>query len=195
MNRLIERLPPIFRDIYDIKALTETERAEFDRLAEGIDQTLDDQFIETASLRAIERREDMLNIIANPVSETLHNRRVRILNRYRTKPPFTKRYLQQQLDTLLGPGRSNVSISPEVYLLTVKTSIDEAFLFKEMEYTVNTVKPANMAYQQETSIRERIITKETGAKQVLTRNTRLGTTWKLGRTPWANRGEEVIIFD
>ncbi|SFM29283.1 hypothetical protein SAMN04487943_11264 [Gracilibacillus orientalis] len=195
MNRLLERLPDLLYNIREFKGLTEAELQEFDQLAQSIDLTLDDQFIETATLKAIERREHMLNIIADPSVETLENRRIRILNRYQTKPPFTKRYLQQQLDMLLGVARSNVTINPEVYILTVTTSIDDAFLFREMEYTINTVKPANMLYQQETSIMERIVIKESAKKQVLTRNTRLGTTWKLGRTPWADRGEEVVIFD
>ncbi|GAB2558132.1 putative phage tail protein [Gracilibacillus alcaliphilus] len=195
MNRLLERLPDLLHNLREIKDLTETEVEEFDRLAQSIDQTLDDQFIETATLKAIERREHMLNIIADPSTETLENRRIRILNRYQTKPPFTVRYLQQQLDMLLGVARSNVTVNPEAYILTVTTSIDDAFLFREMEYTINTVKPANMLYQQETSIMERIVIRESAKKQVLTRNTKLGTTWKLGRTPWADRGEEVVIFD
>ncbi|NBJ68920.1 MULTISPECIES: putative phage tail protein [Clostridia] len=195
MNRLLSRLPDLLHGIREFQALTETEKFEFNQLAENIDKTLDDQFIETATLKAIERREKMLNIIADPSTESLENRRIRILNRYQTKPPFTKRYLQQQLDTLLGVGRSHVTVNPEEFILTVTTSIDDAFLFREMEYTINTVKPANILYQQETSIIELLLIKETGKKQVLTRNTRLGTTWKLGSTPWADRENEVVIFD
>lgn len=195
MNRLLSRLPDLLHGIREFKALTETEKLEFNQLAESIDKTLDDQFIETATLKAIERREKMLNIIADPYIESLENRRIRILNRYQTKPPFTKRYLQKQLDTLLGVGRSDVTVNPEEFILTVTTSIDDAFLFREMEYTINTVKPANIIYQQETSIIEPLLLKETGKKQVLTRNTRLGTTWKLGNTPWADRENEVVIFD
>ncbi|WP_121639387.1 putative phage tail protein [Virgibacillus sp. Bac330] len=195
MNRLLSRLPDLLHGIREFKALTETEKLEFNQLAESIDKTLDDQFIETATLKAIERREKMLNIIADPSTESLENRRIRILNRYQTKPPFTKRYLQQQLDTLLGVGRSDVTVNPEEFILTVTTSIDNAFLFREMEYTINTVKPANIIYQQETSIIEPLLLKETGKKQVLTRNTRLGTKWNLGNTPWADRENEVVIFD
>ncbi|RFA37024.1 hypothetical protein CAI16_02830 [Virgibacillus dokdonensis] len=195
MNRLLSRLPDLLHGIREFQALTETEKLEFNLLAENIDKTLDDQFIETATLKAIERREKMLNIIADPSTESLENRRIRILNRYQTKPPFTKRYLQKQLDTLLGVGRSDVTVNPEEFILTVTTSIDDAFLFREMEYTVNTVKPANIIYQQETSIIEPLLLKETGKKQVLTRNTRLGTTWNLGNTPWADRENEVAIFD
>ncbi|WP_368653775.1 putative phage tail protein [Ornithinibacillus sp. 4-3] len=195
MNRLLERLPIFLHNLREFKVSTEIGSKEFDQLEAKINQILDDQFIETSSLEAIERRENMLKIIADPSTESLENRRIRVLNRYQTKPPFTKRYLQQQLDTLLGIARSNVTINPEAFILTVTTSIDDAFLFKEMEYTINTVKPANMLYQQETSLRDKIIIKESAKKQVLTRNTRLGTTWKLGRTPWADRGEEVVIFD
>lgn len=194
-DRIILHLPDFYREILEFNELGLTESIELNQVETALDRIYNDQYVLTSSESAITRRERMLGIQADPSAETLENRKIRILNRYQTKPPFTKRYLQQQLDKLLGVARSNVTVNPYDFILTVTTSIDDAFLFREMEYTINTVKPANMSYQQETSLRDRIVIKESATKQVLTRNTRLGTTWKLGRTPWADREDEVVIFD
>ncbi|WP_067843576.1 putative phage tail protein [Amphibacillus sediminis] len=194
MNRVMNYLPGYYRNFAEFIQLSKAQTAELDRLTEECDRLLDNQFVTTADERSISRRERMLAIRPNREQETLDERKLRILNRYQTKPPFTIRYLQQQLDFLLGANRSMVAVDSDQYLLTVTTSIDDAFLFKEMEYTISTIKPANLLYQQETSLVDRIVVKEIGKKQSLTRATKLGR-WRLGQTPFATREEEVILFD
>lgn len=193
MNKLMQHLPEYYYDILEFVELTETETAEFMSVQQATDRLFNDQFVMTSSEAALKRREQMLGIQADPSQESIDFRRKRIINRYSTKPPFTIRYLQERLDYLVGAGRAVVSVDPINFVLTVTADIDNAAVFKEVDRTIKTTKPANLVYQQGTAITGEIGVKENIFRTPLTRMTRLSTTWKLGRTPFAERGPEVRV--
>lgn len=193
MGRLLEYLPEMYHDIIDFVDLTNTEETELLSLEEAIGQLFDNQFVLSSNEDGVKLRERMLGIQADPNTETLDFRKVRIINRYSTKPPFTIRYLQERLDFLVGPGRTITSVDAQNFILTVTTSIENAALFKEVERTIAVTKPANMVYQQNTALTEIIALEEHISSRALTRMTRLGTTWRLGVTPFAVAGPEVIL--
>lgn len=192
MNRLLEYLPDIYHDVVDFIELTETETQEIISVETAIERLLSDQFVNTASESAIRRRERILGIQADPTTETLDFRRKRLINRYSTKPPFTIRYLQRQLDNLVGAGLTIVSVDVQNFTLTVTANINDASVFKEVEHTVKVIKPANIVYQQQTSLEDVIEFKEGISKRDINWNYRLGS-WKLGEKPFANLGAEVVI--
>lgn len=179
--------------IRDFRELAKTEDIEL-RLVEGaINQLFDDQFVMTSGIEAIKRREKMLGIQADPTTESLEFRKKRILNRYQTKPPFTIRYLQQQLDFLVGKDRAVAEVDVQNFILTITAAIDNAQIFKEVQHTVDIIKPANLTYQHETAVYDDINLEEHISKREMTRKTRLGTTWRLGVVPFADLGSEVVI--
>lgn len=188
----MEYLPPYYVDSKQMTTLLMAQEIELDNIAAGVLRQRDDMFIMTASAAAIRRREKMLRIQADPAKESLDFRRKRIINRQSTKPPFTQRWLQAQLDRLIGPGMTVVSVKTAEYLLMVTTNIENANLFKEVQHTVQTVKPANMIYQQNTSLQHRIGIKHTTIKRDITWNYKLGS-WKLGDKSFATLGPEVTL--
>lgn len=192
-DNLLFLLPNVFHDIKEMVVILEAEGVQIDQLQQAINQYLSDQFVMTSSVEAIRQREAELKIQADPTQETIDFRRKRIINRYSTKAPFTVRYLQQQLDKLVGTGVAVVSVDVQKFILYVTAKIDDASVFKEVVHTVTNVKPANLVYQQQTALQDSIQLNEKISKAVLTRMTGLSTTWKLGVTPFAVRGEEVLI--
>lgn len=192
MNRLMQYLPELYHDVIDFVEFTETESRELVSVEQAINRLLDDQFVATASEQAIRRREKILGIQADPSTETLEFRRKRLINRYSTKPPFTVRYLQRQLDFLVGEGLTIVSVDSQNFLLTVTANIDDAAVFKEVERTVRVVKPANMIYQQQTSLEDVIGLQERITKRDILWNYKLGE-WKLGEKTFADFGPEVVV--
>lgn len=192
-DRILIHLPDFYERIEDFVELAATESAELELMEGAVNQLLDDQFVETSGLQAIKRREQMLGIQADPKTESLEFRRKRILNRYQTKPPFTIRYLQQQLDMLVGPGMTIVSRDPAKHLLIVTTNIDDANVFKEVIRTIETIKPANMIYQQNTALEGAIDLEEHIGMKEMTWNYRLDGSWKLGEKPFVTYGPEVPI--
>ncbi|MCM3131911.1 YmfQ family protein [Paenibacillus polysaccharolyticus] len=193
MNRLLDYLPEVLREIDDFKALTDAEVPELDALSDAIQNYMDDQFVMTASVNGIRRREKILKIQADPSTEPLEFRRRRIINRQSTKPPFTIRWLQEQLDRLIGPGMAVVSVDVQQFILYVTTNIENANLFKEVQYTVRSVKPANLVYQQNTSLNHRIGIEHTTKKRNVAWNYKLDGSWKLGEKPFATLGPEVTL--
>ncbi len=186
-------LPSYYQEIKDFRELAATEDVELDSLNAAVQRLLDDQFVMTASAQAIARREAMLGIQADPSTESLDFRRRRILNRYQTKPPFTVRYLQQQLDRLVGPGMTIVSVDVENFILYVTTNIENAEVFREVIHTVDMVKPANIVYQQNTALNTTIELEESISQQSITWNYKLDGSWKLGEKAFSTLGTEVPI--
>lgn len=184
--------PEYYHDVIDFIQIAQTEDIELDDMTSAIQQLFDDQFVLTSSVQAIKRRELMLGIQADPTTESLEFRKQRILNRYQTTPPFTVRWLQEQLDRLVGPGMTIVSVDVENFILYVTTNIENANIFKEVLHTIQTVKPANLVYQQNTSLNDTIGLEEHISKQEITWNYKLGS-WKLGEKPFWSLGTEVKI--
>lgn len=185
--------PQYYDDLLDFQELACTLDAEMQLLKIAIDQMFDDQFILTSGARALKRREKMLEIQADTLMESLDFRKKRVINRYSTKPPFTLRYLQGRLDYLVGEKKAIASVDSLNFTLFVKAAIEDAPLFKEVEQTVKTVKPANLIYQQLTALSDKIALEEHIKLRELSRQTRLGTTWRLSLTPFAVAGPEVIV--
>lgn len=193
-DRVLPYLPSYYGEVLDFIQLARTEDAELDSLEAAVEQLFDDQFVLTSGVQAIKRRERMLGIQADPGLETLDFRKQRILNRYRTKPPFTVRWLQEQLDRLVGPGMTIVSVDAERFILYVTTNIENANVFKEVQYTVQTVKPANIVYQQNTALYDRIGLEEHITGRGIAWNYKLDGSWRLGERPFATLGTGVQVL-
>ncbi|WP_337033191.1 putative phage tail protein [Paenibacillus illinoisensis] len=193
MSRLMEYLPDYYVDSKQMAALLMAQEIELDNIAAGILRQRDDMYVMTASAQSIRRREKMLRIQADPSTEPLEFRRKRIINRQSMKPPFTIRWLQEQLDRLIGPGLAVVSVDVQQFILYVTTNIENANLFKEVQHTVQSVKPANLVYQQNTSLNHKIGIKHTTTRRDVTWNYKLDGSWKLGEKPFATLGPEVTL--
>lgn len=192
-NRVSRHWPAKLLEIRDFREIANTEAEELEQAQKAVDKLLADQFIETACKETILRRERELGIQYDPETETLEFRRNRLINRYSTKPPFTLRFLQQQLDDLVGRGRTNVTVDVQNFILTVEAAITDANVFKEVEHTVNVIKPANLVYQQRTALIETIGLDEKISRQDVTWNYKLDGSWKLGEKPFATLGPEVPV--
>ncbi len=186
--------PEYYHIVREFIALLDTEEIELDELERSRLKLLADQFVMTSSEQALRRREQQLQIQADSSTETLDFRRRRIVNRYTTKPPFTIRYLQQKLDQLLGEGRATAQVDIQQFLLTITANLTDAAIFKEVNHTVQTIKPANLKYVQQTSLQDSITLEETAYRYTSERATRLSTGWKLGSTPFIKLGEELQII-
>ncbi|MCY7518803.1 putative phage tail protein [Paenibacillus larvae] len=192
LDRWMGLMPDYYRDIREFEELMKTLGEEARLLEIEKERLLNNQFVLSSDEGAIKRRETELGIQSDPNQESLDFRKKRIINRYSTKPPFTIRYLQERLDYLIGRGRANASVDPQDFVLKVRTKINDASVFREVEHTVHSIKPANLVYHQETSLQDGIGIGEHIYMTPIRRLTKLGS-WKVGRTPFAERGKEVLV--
>lgn len=195
MSNMIGYLPQLYREIREFVELTDTEDEEFNLLLLASGQFFADQFVDTSSATAIKRRETQLGIRADPAMETLEFRKLRVKNRYSTRPPFTIRYLQSRLDDLAGaPGVAVAYLDVHNFLLTVTASIDDANVFGEIERTIYIVKPANINYLQRTGVADTLALQEHISYKVLNRTgMKLGNTWRLGVSAFGVLEPEVVV--
>ncbi|WP_313894302.1 putative phage tail protein [Psychrobacillus sp.] len=193
MADLMSYLPHYYQDIHEFKVLMAIENPEFNLLLSEFDGVLNDQFILTAQEPAIEKREKLFNILADPKTETMEFRRKRIINRQSIKPPFTLKYLQQRLDFLLGEGVATARVDVTNYILRVELAITNAALFKEVLEMIEKIVPLNIIYLQKTALENRLCLKEHIIARKIKRSIRLSTNWRLGIIPFGSLSSEVVV--
>ena len=142
-KKLNEYLPSILLKTYEFPLLCNTEQREFDRLNTAVDEVLDAQFVSTAGERGIKRYEQIFSIVPQD-TDTLDERRFRVLAKINAQLPFSIRRLRQQLATLCGEDGYRMEIDGGRYTLTVKVALTAKRNQQAVEELLADIVPANM---------------------------------------------------
>lgn len=140
---LVEYLPELLRPIYDFKALSNSAGIELSELYKKVRTILEDQFINTASIDVIAKWERYLNLTPN-ATDTLEERRFRILAKLGNKPPYTDKYLENRLNELCGVDHWRIFRDYNTYSLTVQLSADSESNTETVASLLQTLIPANL---------------------------------------------------
>lgn len=142
-RNLIDYLPRFLQEIREFQAINGTEQPEFANLWGDLGDVLNDQFIGTATENGISRWESMLGI--KPMaSDSLEERRFRVLTRVNEQLPYTITGLKRQLETLCGIGNYEVVLNSGAYTLSVKVGLAAKKNYDDVESMVNRMVPANL---------------------------------------------------
>lgn len=145
-RKLIHYLPYVVREIAEFKGITTGEQPEFELAWERVAELLDNQFVYTAGNYGLPRWEKMLEIVPK-ATDTLEERRFRILARLGEMLPYTITWLRRTLQNLCGQDGFTVSIEDGSYFLLVEV-IDANR--KKSEYVMEMLErvvPANIVFQ------------------------------------------------
>lgn len=142
-KKLQDYLPPILLKTYEFPLLCDTEQPEIDRLRDAADAVLDAQFISTAGETAIARYEKIFGITPMD-TDTLAERRFKVLAKINAQLPFSVRRLRQQLATLCGEDGYKLEVNGGVYTLTVKVALTAKRNQQAVEELLADIVPANM---------------------------------------------------
>ncbi len=142
-KKLQDYLPPILLKTYEFPLLCETEQLEIDRLHDAADAVLDAQFLSTAGEYAIQRYEKIFGVVPQD-TDTLDERRFKVLTRINTQLPFSVRRLRQQLETLCGADGYKLELNGDRYTLTVKVALTAKRNQQAVEELLADIVPANM---------------------------------------------------
>lgn len=142
-KKLQDYLPLILLKTYEFPLLCDTEQPEIDRLRDAADAVLDAQFISTAGETAIARYEKIFGITPMD-TDTLDERRFKVLTRINTQLPFSVRRLRQQLATLCGEDGYKLELDGGKYTLTVKVALTAKRNQQAVEELLADIVPANM---------------------------------------------------
>ena len=140
---MMSKVPDVLKDVREIKALINTENSEMNLLSAALALYLNNTFVDSADEYGIGRWESILNILPK-LTDTLDERRFRVLSRINEQLPFTLRSLEQQLSTLCGPEGYTVELFHEQYLLKVRVALTAKSKIEDVRALLNRIVPANM---------------------------------------------------
>lgn len=144
MDRLIiDYLPSVLKDVREIQAITDTEQLEINSLWDAVSNTMDDQFISTATENGVSRWEKILNIVPKG-TDNLQDRKFRILTRLNARLPYTFERLNELLTTLCGVGEYTMTLQNTTYTLIVRVALTSKNNFDDVEKLLKSVCPANL---------------------------------------------------
>lgn len=189
---LMDQLPDWFQQIPDFVELINSEQPSFDSVADEIIAIADNFYFQTMDASAVSQWEQIFDIVANPATETLEFRRVRVLNRISTKPPFTLAFLYQKLDELIGPNQWTVTVDYPNCTLYIESSAQNQSYATEVSFTINRIKPAHIVYINNPYVQTGILMSETISLSKVKYNYNLGG-WGLGLLPFASETSLGVI--
>lgn len=200
---LIEHLPDILRDFYEIREKFKAENPEFDKIYDIIYRWYKNISPKTGDEECLKRFEDLLNLRPLP-GDTLEDRRYRVVLKLNTRLPYTEIQLRKMLAAICGWDGFTLEVKDlEVHLKVTEENNKHLRALFEM---LRDVLPMNLLYVLtqivEHEERLRVATKTTTKKKVETRTrptprfTQLGSAGralKIVRTHNALQGSSVYM--
>ncbi|MCX7715050.1 MAG: YmfQ family protein [Clostridia bacterium] len=140
---ILKYLPPFLQVVTEFMEIAESENPEFDTLKSYKADVLNDQFLADATENGISRWETILGITPKG-TDTLDDRRFRVLANLNKNLPYTYTTLVQQLINLCGENGYTVSVDNANYLVTVKIALSSKSMYDEVNKLLVKMIPANM---------------------------------------------------
>lgn len=191
-RNLIQYLPGFIKKYKEIQSIAVTEQAELEQLEERINYVLNNSFIDSADEDGIKRLENIMGITSDKAMESLSFRRERIKNRFLMFPPFTVRYLKQQLDATIGQGMYELVVDHNHYVIYLESSAVNQSWYNEILFTIQQVKPCNMIFVNKPLLTDTISLEEEQKTYKLDYCYQLGS-WVLGEKPFAEKRNQTVI--
>ena len=188
-----EHFPSIYDNVLEIDELSKTENKLFSIALEKLNQVWSNQFIATSDISGIENYEKMLDIVANPATESLEFRRSRVANRFSMSPPFTMPWLRLKFDELFGVGNWSANVDFATRTLSIEAVVSDAAWAQEVSVTITQIKPANLVFISKPRLPQRIVVSEQVETAKRINNYKLGVSWFLGNTPFSSLLNSEVI--
>lgn len=190
----MKRYFPRFYDGYvEIDAIIDTEDKAFEEIGVNFRRAINNQFIKLADETGISAYEALFDVIADPSTETLEERRDRLLNRVSVIPYYTTIFLRNRLDSLIGAGLYNLIIDYDNYTLYLESAAKNQLYYNEIAVLMSNIKPCNIVFINMPLVSQQIFVSEQVNVSKLTHNYVLGGQWKLGEKPFISYEDKGII--
>lgn len=186
---LAKYVPRYYNGILEIDTIIDTENKEFEEMGIMFRKAICNQFIALADEDGIYAYEVVFGIEANPETETLEERRQRLLNRASVVPYYTTMFLRSRLDEMIGAGNYTLTIDYDTYTMTLESSAENQFWYNEVHIFVENIKPCNIVFVNKPVLWHTFNFTHELYKSTLTYNYVLNGTWILGEKPFISYGD------
>ena len=110
---------PVIAETLEFKAIADAENPEFNYLWEKIYGLVDEYFVRTASEYGVSRMEKILNIVPL-ATDTLDQRKEKLLWKMNLKLPYTIRFLKNILASIVGEENRSVVVDNDIRTLIIR---------------------------------------------------------------------------
>lgn len=135
--------PEVLSSLKEFQAIAMAENPELTDLWTDIGNAFNDQYVNDATEDGVKRYESILKIVPK-ATETLNERKFKILTRYNEQLPYTYKALQERLDTLCGPDGYTVELNLPVYEVKVRVRLSAQSSFNAVDDLLDNIVPMNM---------------------------------------------------
>lgn len=142
-RKLIDYLPHYVQEYLEMRQIMNAEQPEFDLVWERGENALSDQFIQDATEYGVKRWESMLKVTPKD-TDSLDERKFRILTMLNQELPYTMSKLKEALTTLCGAGEFSIDLQAAEYHIEVKLALTNVNNYMEVERILKKMIPANM---------------------------------------------------
>ena len=142
-RKLIDYLPPYMQEYREMQSIMDTEQPEVDLLWDECEKAFDDQFIHDATEYGVKRWEGMM-LITPKDTDTLDERKFRILSRMNQELPYTMMKLKEDLTTLCGAGNFSIDLQAANYHIEVKLGLANENNYQDAVDLLKKMVPANL---------------------------------------------------
>lgn len=142
-RKLIDYLPVYMQEYKELQKIMETEQAEFELVWPEAENVLNNQFVEDSVNAGVLRMEAILNIIPKE-TDTLEERKFRVLVKLNEQLPYTMSTLKEQLQRMCGKDGFRIILNADKYLLSVKLALNNANNCQDVQDMLRRMVPANM---------------------------------------------------
>ena len=145
MSRIIDLLdyiPPVLADAEEQKQIFKALNPEINILWSEIQKSEDNQFIDSSNEYGVSRRENQLKIKPKN-TETLSDRKFRLLARENEKLPYTYRVLDKKLESLCGENGYTLNVDTDNEILKVRVDLSSKYAYEEVRLMLEKMCPLN----------------------------------------------------
>ena len=141
-RKLIDYLPEYMQEYAEMRQIMTGQQPDVDAFHEGVNRVWNNQFLADADEYGVGRWESILAITPK-ATDTLDERKFRILAWWTQELPYTLPKLNEMLEALCGAGNYNVVMDNRHYRITVKLGIADHY--SDVAALLERVCPANLA--------------------------------------------------
>lgn len=142
-RKLLEYLPPFMQEYTELYFLTNAEQPEFDGLWTAFSDALNDLFVQTATEKGIARWESIYGITPKD-TDTLEERKFRLLTKINQGLPYTTTKLNEALTVICGAGNFLIDLQPANYHIEIRLALTNINNYQEVVELLAKMLPANL---------------------------------------------------
>lgn len=154
--KLIEYMPQYLKNIREFQEIFKSEDEQLEYMSNLIAKMLTEVIVKTADSYGLERYEKIYNI--TDIATTIEARRTNILLKMNNRVPYSKKWLTNLLDAVIGKDKYILSIDESTYSINIEMSLTYSEAAETLKKELSLEIPANMKLQYDFSTEIKLYT-------------------------------------